>query len=209
MSITRILTYSQVKGASVSLPCKVATTGNITLSGAQTIDGIPLQVGDRVLVKNQNTGSQNGIYIVSLSSWSRAIDMSLDDDVFQGLNIFVSEGTLNSGKFWVISTSNPVTLSNLTFVPDTEIHGTSGISGTTGTSGTSGTSGGSGSTGSSGTSGTTSISGTSGLSGESGTSATSGISNVSGSNGTSGTDGSSGTSGTSGSAGTNGTSGTS
>ena len=52
----------------------VATTANITLSGTQTIDGIAVTAGQRVLVKDQTTASQNGIYVVSASAWSRSTD---------------------------------------------------------------------------------------------------------------------------------------
>jgi hypothetical protein len=54
----------------------VATTGNITLSGAQTIDGVTLVAGDRVLVKDQSAANQaqNGIYVAASASWSRAGD---------------------------------------------------------------------------------------------------------------------------------------
>ncbi len=49
-------------------------TGNITLSGTQSIDGVSLVAGDRVLLQNQSTRSQNGIYVVSSGTWSRAGD---------------------------------------------------------------------------------------------------------------------------------------
>ena len=91
--ITRISTYSQIKGVSVSNPCLVATVGSITLSGTQTIDGIFVNNGDRVLVKNQSPASANGIYVVSEGAWSRAVDMSIDEDVFQGLQTYINSGT--------------------------------------------------------------------------------------------------------------------
>lgn len=117
MSITRIGTYSQIKGSGFKLPCKVATTENITLSGEQTIDGVNIVTGDRVLVYNQSTGSTNGIYVASGSTWSRSIDMSLNDDVFCGLEVYVNSGTANGGKTFVLSTSDPITLNttSLTF----------------------------------------------------------------------------------------------
>ncbi|NBQ69411.1 MAG: hypothetical protein EBU46_11505, partial [Nitrosomonadaceae bacterium] len=54
------------------LPCKVATTNNITLSGTQTVDGVPLVAGDRVLVRSQTASSQNGIYYVASGAWYRS-----------------------------------------------------------------------------------------------------------------------------------------
>ncbi|MFM8446874.1 MAG: hypothetical protein ACKN92_01705, partial [Candidatus Nanopelagicaceae bacterium] len=57
------------QGIDAKQSCKVATTTNITLTGTQTIDSIALSVGDRVLVKNQATASQNGIYVVASGAW--------------------------------------------------------------------------------------------------------------------------------------------
>lgn len=117
MAITRIGSYSEIKGSSYKIPCKVATTGNITLSGTQTIDGTPVVAGDRVLVKNQNTPSQNGIYIVSSGSWSRAIDMSLDEDVYAGAQVFINSGSTNSETVFFVDTDDPILLdtTNLSF----------------------------------------------------------------------------------------------
>ena len=46
----------------IKVACRLATTANITLSGAQTIDGVSAVAGDRVLVKDQTAGAENGIY---------------------------------------------------------------------------------------------------------------------------------------------------
>src|SRR6056300_1354726 len=54
-------------GLDVKQSVKVATTGNIALSGTQTVDGVALSVGDRILVKDQTTASENGIYVVASS----------------------------------------------------------------------------------------------------------------------------------------------
>ena len=197
--ITRLGTYSQIKGAPNSLPCKVATTSSITLSGLQNIDGVDVFDGDRVLVKNQTPASLNGIYIVSSTAWGRAVDMSLDDDVFEGLQVYVNSGTINGGRQFVLETQDPIELgvSSLNFVSGNTGGGTSGTSGSSGTSGVgiSGTSGISGSSGTSGANGTSGSSGTSGV-GISGTSGISGSSGTSGTRGTSGTSGLSGISGT-------------
>jgi hypothetical protein len=176
--ITRIGTYAQIKGLAYSLPCKVATTGSITLSGTQTIDGVAVVAGERVLVKNQGTASSNGIYTVESGAWVRAIDMSLTDDVYEGIQIYINQGTVNGGNVFYLDTPNPIVLGStgLSFLK-TE----SGTSGTSGSSGTSGTSGINGTSGTSGTSGTRGTSGTSGTSGTRGTSGTSGTSGSSGS----------------------------
>ena len=115
--ITRLGTYSQIKGSSVKLPCKVATTASITLNGTQTIDGVAVVSGERVLVKNQATASTNGIYIVASGAWSRAVDMSISEDAFDGVQVFVNSGSTNSEKTFVLVTDDPIVLgtTDLTF----------------------------------------------------------------------------------------------
>jgi len=97
-------------GLDVKQSARVATTVNITLSGTQTIDGVAVVAGDRVLVKNQTTGSQNGIYDVAVGSWSRASDSDSNAKVTTGLFTFVSEGTLNADSGWVLTTNDAITL---------------------------------------------------------------------------------------------------
>lgn len=84
---------------------KVATTANITLSGLQTIDAISVLAGDRVLVKDQSTASQNGIYVAAVGAWSRATDFDsvTPIDEINGAYTFVQQGTANSGKGYVQS----------------------------------------------------------------------------------------------------------
>ena len=74
-------------------PCRAATTAAITLSGEQTIDGIAIVAGDRVLVKNQSTSSENGVYIASTGAWSRALDFNGERDARNGTLLFVTAGS--------------------------------------------------------------------------------------------------------------------
>lgn len=97
-------------GLDVKESVRVATTANITLSGTQTIDGIVVVSGDRVLVKDQSTASQNGIYIVDSGSWTRASDANSDAKVTAGLFAFVSEGSANADSGWVLTTNDIITL---------------------------------------------------------------------------------------------------
>jgi uncharacterized cupin superfamily protein len=97
-------------GLDVKQSARVATTANITLSGTQTIDGVAVVAGDRVLVKNQSTASQNGIYEATAGSWSRASDADSNVKVTTGLFTFVSEGTVNADSGWVLTTNDNITL---------------------------------------------------------------------------------------------------
>jgi hypothetical protein len=99
-------------GLDVKASVRAATTANITLSGTQTVDGITLEVGDRVLVKNQTTSSENGIYAVASSGWSRATDAdnSPSGEVTSGMFTFVEEGTTNQNTGFVLTTTGTITL---------------------------------------------------------------------------------------------------
>src|SRR5690606_26637671 len=65
---------SAIEGLDPKASVRVATTGNISLSGLQTIDGVVLGAGDRVLVKNQSNAAQNGIYVAVSGAWARSED---------------------------------------------------------------------------------------------------------------------------------------
>lgn len=106
-------------GLDVKASVRAATTGNITLSNTQTVDGVSLVAGNRVLVKNQNTGSENGIYVVvSGGAWTRATDADSDAEVTPGMFTFVEEGTTNADSGWVLTNNGTVTVGStaLTFV---------------------------------------------------------------------------------------------
>ena len=104
-------------GLDVKVSCRVATTANITLSGTQTIDGVAVVAGDRVLVKNQTTASQNGIYACAAGAWSRTTDADSDAKVTAGMFTFIEEGTTNADTGWVLSSNQPITVgtTSLTF----------------------------------------------------------------------------------------------
>jgi hypothetical protein len=96
-------------------PCRVATTANITLSGEQTIDGIAVVTDERVLVKNQTTGSDNGIWICDTGPWRRAKDFNKTKDVKTGTLVVVVGGSTNVG-IWQITTADPVTVGTTSVV---------------------------------------------------------------------------------------------
>ena len=88
----------------------VASTANIaTLSGLLTIDGITLVAGERVLVKNQDTASANGIYVAAATAWSRATDMDAWTEVPNAF-VFVEKGSTQADTGWVCTADTGGTL---------------------------------------------------------------------------------------------------
>lgn len=85
-----------------------ATTANITLSGEQTIDGV-LTSGSRVLVKNQSTASQNGVYVSAIGAWTRATDCDSWTELFRQA-VFVNAGTVNANITYINSNEDGGTL---------------------------------------------------------------------------------------------------
>ena len=117
---TKAYVDATANGLDVKASVRAATTANITLSGTQTIDGIALVAGDRVLVKDQTTGADNGIYDVAAGAWSRSSDAdnTPGDEVTSGMFTFVEEGSINANAGFVLQTANPITLgvTSLSFV---------------------------------------------------------------------------------------------
>lgn len=103
-------------GNDIKASCRVATTGNITLSGAQTIDGVSVVAGDRVLVKAQSTGANNGIYVCAAGAWSRSTDADTSALVTSGMFTFVTEGTANDNTAWQLTTNDPIVLGTTALV---------------------------------------------------------------------------------------------
>lgn len=114
-----VVTYKQlqaaIQGYSWKAPVRAASTANLTLSGTQTVDGVALAAGDRVLVKNQTTGSANGIYLVAAGAWTRANDFDTGDEAL-GAAAFVSEGTANGNSVWLQTADAPITLDTTALV---------------------------------------------------------------------------------------------
>jgi hypothetical protein len=108
-------------GLDVKQSVRAATTANIDLStdleNGDAIDGVTLATGDRVLVKNQSTGSQNGIYVVAASgAASRATDFDSSEEVTPGAFMFVEEGTANADTGWVLTTDGAITVGTTSLV---------------------------------------------------------------------------------------------
>lgn len=90
-------------------PSRVATTANITLSGLQTIDGVSVSAGDRVLVRAQTSAVDNGIYTAASGSWTRATDFDGAGEVTGGTQVFVTSGTRFADSSWRVAGNGAMT----------------------------------------------------------------------------------------------------
>jgi hypothetical protein len=102
-------------GLDVKDSVRAATTTAGTLStsfaNGSVVDGVTLATGNRILIKDQNTGSENGIYTVNASgSPTRATDADTSAEVTAGMFTFVAEGTTNADSGWVLTTNDTITL---------------------------------------------------------------------------------------------------
>lgn len=95
---------------------RAATTANITLSGTQTVDGVALIAGDRILVKNQTTATGNGIYLVASGGWTRSLDADTGSEIGSA-TVLVRNGTVNKDTQWTCtnSTDPVIGTDNITF----------------------------------------------------------------------------------------------
>ena len=112
------------QGLDVKESVRAASTGNLTLSGAQMIDGVSVVADDRVLVKDQTDATENGIYIAAAGAWSRAADFdgsasggAAAEDV-KGAFFFVEEGSTNADNGFVCTNTGSVSFgaSDISFV---------------------------------------------------------------------------------------------
>lgn len=115
-------------GVKWKAPVRVATTATGTFATAyangQTVDGVVLVTGDRILLKDQASGAQNGIYTVNAAGGpSRATDADATAEVSGGMAVFVQEGTVNADTGWLLSNDGTITIGTtvLTFVQFTSL----------------------------------------------------------------------------------------
>lgn len=106
---TKIYVDNVAQGLDVKASVVAATSSNITLSGAQTIDGISIVAGDRVLVKSQNNAQENGIYVASNTSWSRSTDANTWNELVSAYT-FVESGSTYADTGWVCTVNAGGTL---------------------------------------------------------------------------------------------------
>jgi len=103
-----------IAGMRTRIVCEAATTANLTtatdLQNGDTVDGVTLATGDEVLVKNQSTASQNGIYtVVSSGAASRSTEYNAIDEI-SGQMVVVNQGTANDNTIWLCTTDSTATL---------------------------------------------------------------------------------------------------
>ena len=114
-AVNKAYVDSVSQGLDVKQSVRVSTTANVDLSTAleagDAIDGVTLVAGNRVLVKHQTSGAENGLYVVQASGAAvRADDANISSEVTAGFFTFVEEGTLYGNTGWVLTTDNPITL---------------------------------------------------------------------------------------------------
>lgn len=106
---TKAYVDSIAQGIDAKASCLAATTANITLSGTQTIDGVAVAAGQRVLVKNQANAAQNGIYVSAAGAWTRAADADTWDELVSAYT-FIEQGTDNGNNGYICTVTAGGTL---------------------------------------------------------------------------------------------------
>lgn len=109
-------TTGLVGNSGLKVPVRAASTAALVLTAEQTVDGVALVTGDRVLVKDQASSVNNGIYVVDTGVWSRAKDADGAYDWVQGSVVLVYGGTANGNKFFEQTTANPITVGSSALV---------------------------------------------------------------------------------------------
>lgn len=123
MALTRIRAQ-QISDIDYKQAVRVITVTNVTLSGGapNTVDGVNLVAGDRILVAGQSTGSQNGLYDVSVlgtgsdGTWVRTADGDVTGEIQAGMIVMVTEGTAYRDTQWKLITNNPIVIGTTALV---------------------------------------------------------------------------------------------
>ena len=100
---------NSIAGLSWKNSCRYATTANIALTGNIAVDGLTTAPGDRVLVKNQTTTTQNGIWVAAAGAWARAVDADTGPELVSAA-VYVSEGATLADSAWVCVTDSPIVI---------------------------------------------------------------------------------------------------
>jgi hypothetical protein len=106
---TKSYVDSVAQGLKGKASVKAGSTANLTLSGLQTVDGVTLIANDRILVKNQTTLSENGVYTVQSGAWTRSADMDIWTEIPSSL-VLIEQGTVNADKAYLCTSDQGGTL---------------------------------------------------------------------------------------------------
>ncbi len=123
MGLTKPRAY-QIFDIDYKQAVRVITLTNVTLSGGapSTVDGVSLGIGSRILVAGQSTGSQNGVYQVSVlgtgsnGTWIRSVDTNESGELNAGTIIMVTEGTTYKDTQWKLTTNDPIVIGTTALV---------------------------------------------------------------------------------------------
>jgi hypothetical protein len=119
------------QGLNVKTPVRAASTANVAIATAlengDTVDGVTIATGDRILLKDQTTATENGVYVaVASGAASRATDMDASSEAIGGSFVWINEGTANADTQYVITTNDPITLGS-TSITWTQFSGSSQV----------------------------------------------------------------------------------
>ncbi|MFG6197720.1 hypothetical protein [Nonomuraea sp. JJY05] len=115
----KTLVNSAVSNLDYKGSVRVASTGNVPVTSAPaTLDGITLAGGDRLLLKDQTAGAENGLYVFTASGQplTRATDADANAEVTPGLWVTVEEGTVHADTAWWVTTNGPITVGTTAIV---------------------------------------------------------------------------------------------
>lgn len=107
-ALIRVFDDLRNQGKEVVLATCASTANIASLSTLLTIDGHVTVAGDIVLVKDQSTSSQNGLYVASAGAWTRLVNYNNDYVLSKGMFVFVNVGTTNTGTLWNLTTFTAV-----------------------------------------------------------------------------------------------------
>lgn len=107
---TREFVLSELAKQDFKSSVMACSPGSIVLSGLQTIDGVPVPAGKRVLAPFQTAAKDRGIWVTSANAWTRATDADTNDDVTPGMLVLIEQGTLYGDSAWQLVTDAPITL---------------------------------------------------------------------------------------------------
>ena len=109
-STQQSLIQEEIYKTAYKSPVTVATTADVSLTGLPLIDGVQVQIGNRVLVKNQAIPQQNGIYVAASGGWSRAVDANSNEKVRANMLVPVIGGNTQADSVWILDVPGAVVL---------------------------------------------------------------------------------------------------